>query len=255
MSSSPATLLIAAVVAGVASSAVTVTLIDDDGTAAAEGGATSAQELDSLKRLVETVQDRQADLDRQFSDLQLDVLASAGNATSGGAGPEPLTASHEELAMLRQEVAALSTKVGGESVEPFMIETVSDALQTIRDQEDKEREEQWAARMEERNEERLEELTEELALDGYQQGQLKQLMDDHATKRDEIMDSARESGDFDGLRDAFTELREGEEATLALFLTPSQLEALEEMGGARAATGGGGFGRGGGGPGFGGGGR
>jgi hypothetical protein len=254
MSSSPATLLLAAVVAGVASSAVTMTLIDGDETASVEGGASSAQEIDSLKRLVESVRDRQAELDRQFSDLQLDVLASAGNAASGG-GPEPLAASHEELATLRQEVAALSTRVGGESAEPFMIDTVSDALQTIRDQEDQEREEQWAARMEERNEERLEELTEELGLDGYQQGQMKQLMDDHATERDEIMDAARESGDFGSLRDAFTELREGEEATLALFLTPSQLEALEEMGGARSATGGGGFGRGGGGPGFGGGGR
>jgi len=245
MSITPATLILAGVVSGIAAAAVTVAVISPAEDAAASGDAASAQELAAVRRLVQSVQAEQRELARRLQALQLEVLTGAGVDPDAGHAPaiEPLAASHEELSRLRAELATLSERVEGDDGTPFMIESVSDALETIRDREDEERREMWAQRQEQRNEERLEMLTEQLSLDGYQQEQMKQHMADYGDKRDDIMSNARESGDFAGLRDAFSGLRDEMSSSLTLFLTPSQITTMEGLESQRGM--GGGFGRGG----------
>lgn len=258
MQSSSLALVVTALLVGVGSSVATVAVL---GPSELESGGTSsasAADVDALRRLVDTLREGQLDTQRRVQALQLELLTQADRESDGAGAPEPLAASHNELQSVQKQIAALSERLEGDSATPFAIETVSAALDAIREREDKERDERREAERLERAQERLEQLTKELGLDGYQQGQVQLLMADSDVKRDEIMGKARDSGDFGGLRDSFDSLRTEMETRLGTFLTPSQLSKLEELGGTRSISGwgrgpGGDRGFGGGFPGFGGG--
>jgi hypothetical protein len=197
-------------------------------------GASTLRALESLRAEVRRLSDEQASLQVQVRDLDLH-LSAAPPATTARAQPEPLMAVAPELVELRQQVAQLSARVGGGEVgEPMVMQTVSAALEQIREEEDVEREEARREARQEREADRLVELTEQLTLDGFQQGRMSELIAEYGESSTGIIDDARENSDWGGIRGAFTTLHGEIDGTLAGFLTPAQLEELEQLGGARA---------------------
>lgn len=249
MNVSSGMIAIVALAAGAVASVGTVALTQSDQPAGISEGAPTAQAVDALRREVTRLSESQDAMQRQVQTLELQLTASGGDASSDGV--EPLAASHQELAALRDQVATLTAQVGGDSGDPVIIDTVSAALDQIREQEEADRKAERETAQADRRAERLEELTKELGLDTYQAGRLGEEMLAYDTRRDEIMDAARASGDFGGLRDAFSAMYSEVGESLGNYLTPSQLESLDAMGGPRALSGGmrwggGGFGGGGG---------
>jgi len=248
MTTSPALVIAAALAAGGVAAVGTATLMAPETAAEASDSSPSAQAIDSLRHEVQRLADEQSQMTSKLQTLELRMTAAN---TSGNGEVQPLAGTAPELAELQQQVAQLNARVGGgDTGEPMVIETVSAALEQIRDQEDADRRKARDEARAERTEERLAELTEELGLDSYQQGKMSGVMTTYGESRDSIMESARESGDFGGLRDSFEALHGQISENLAGFLTPSQIEMLDGMGGTRSLGGGGG--RGGGPGGFGG---
>ena len=148
-----------------------------------------------------------------------------------------------ETEQVRELVTALAEP--GAPVPVNLQDSVSRALEDIREQEERERDEQRQQRAAERLEERLVRLQEDLGLEGYQVDELRVIFDDESTRRDALMQEVRDSGDWGGMRDTMTALREETQEALGLVLSAEQLEQYNESNSR-------GFGRGGG---FGGGGR
>jgi len=118
---------------------------------------------------------------------------------------------------------------------------VVDALDSIREEEERERERLREEAWESGLEARLAELTTELGLAPYQVDEMRVVFTSERTRRDELFTRARESGEWWSVRDSMRELRGETMDELANVLSADQLEKYQESGG--------GFGRGPGGPG------
>lgn len=234
MSASPALMILIALSAGGVAAVGTASMLPEPAPAEQDESSPTLRALESLRAEVRRLSDEQAALQGQVQDLDL-RLSTAPSAATTRAQPEPLMAEAPELVELRQQVAQLSARVGGgEAGEPMALETVSAALEQIREEEDQERDEARREARQEREADRLVELTEELTLDGFQQGRMSELIAEYGESSTGIIDSARETSDWGGIRGAFTTLHGEIDVTLAGFLTPAQLEELEQLGGARA---------------------
>ena len=256
MASSTLPIVLTAIVAGAAAGMGTNVLMAPTEPDTADTSAVTPQKFDALKRELAVLEDEQMVIQQRLQSLQLEVL-SASSRDPVDSRPQPILAGLDDMVQLQRDVADLNLKLASVEGEggPLLIEQVNSALESIRDEEDQKRREDREDREEQRREELLERLTEELGLDNYQQGQMGNLMTNMDTKRDEILQGARESGGWDGMRESFTAMRDEAMTSMGNFLTPSQLTSLEEMGGTRSLFGRSGFDRGRGGPGgFGGGG-
>ena len=112
---------------------------------------------------------------------------------------------------------------------PNLQTSVRAAVETIRAEDEQERQERRRLQQEQRLDENIARLTQKLGLDGYQATQLRGVLTNEALKRDEMMAAVRESGDFrGGMRQAWGTLREETQTALAQFLTPSQIEQYNE---------------------------
>ncbi len=89
---------------------------------------------------------------------------------------------------------------------------------------------QWAERQAARETERLKALCDELQLYERQREQLAKVFSDARTARDAAMTELRQAGAFDGeaYRARMEELRKTRREALALFLTPEQVQAVEQ---------------------------
>lgn len=193
-----------------------------------------AAEVAALGRAAQALGDQQLETARQLQLLRLDVLAATtvDDALPGSGPVEPLTASQQDLATLREQVAALDSKLRESDAGPVDVESVSAALDQLRAKEDEERRVQWAERRDERVQERLATLTKELGLDAYQQERMQAVMTDADVRRDEIMQKARdEGGGFDAMRESFDGLRAEIQTSVAQFLSPTQITTLDGLGG------------------------
>jgi len=142
------------------------------------------------------------------------------------------------------EAAAPGALAAGE-LPPRFRDSVATALEDIRAEEERDRDDRRREAVEQRLEDRLDELAIELQLEPYQTDQLRGVISTDTVRRGEIMTEARESGDWGSLRDAFSESREETRLAVAEILTSEQMEKYEAMGNDRGFRGFGGGGNGG----------
>ncbi len=137
------------------------------------------------------------------------VAAPVEVARASAAATEPLTAA-----------AVPPTQLHG---------AVEDALRTIREQEDRDRDERRRQAELERLDRRLEDLAEQLGLAPYQTNDMRTILLAEDEQRDAMFAQARESGDFFDVRDTMRELRDQTQAKVAEVLTPAQYEKYQEL--------------------------
>jgi hypothetical protein len=129
---------------------------------------------------------------------------------------------------------------------------VTEALSEIREQEDRERRERFQDAARTMMDERIDEIAVELGLGSYQTDELRKLYGDQMARMTESIDAARASGDYSGMRDSMTAMRDEARVELQRILTPAQYQRFEDERLGRGLTGapggffgGGGAGRGG----------
>jgi hypothetical protein len=237
MASSPAVMIVIALAAGGVAAVGTASFASGmSGTdpAVQAEAASTLRAIEALRNEVERLSDSQASLRGQVQSLDL-RLATASAGAPAQDQPEPLVADTSELIELREQVAQLSARMGGEDTnEPVAIETVSAALEQIREEEDQERAKLRSEARKEREGDRLAELTEKLTLDGYQQGKMSDLMAEYGESSAGIIEDARKNSDWGSIRGDFSTLHGTLDESLTGFLTPAQLDELQAMGGAQA---------------------
>ncbi len=204
------------------------------------GGSDTAPAADpSVARLVPVVErvdtqvgrltDQQLDLAGRITDLELAVLAGRSAReeqplTALDATPETL----EEMRATLADVTSALEQSSGEAARGPLVDQVVAALNRIEEQEEAEREAERAERREERLDRQLEDLTEALGLDANQQVSMKDLLADAGARRRDMDELPR-----DERRDARDALRTEVDTKLAGFLSPAQLQTLDDQGGLR----------------------
>lgn len=154
---------------------------------------------------------------------------------------EAVVAARPEAVELEEELQTLAAALRdprGDMPENFR-QSVDSALRSIREEEERAREEERRERYEQRLDERLAELSVELGLTQYQSGQLRTVMLDINDKRDALMSSAREEGDWMSVRDGMRDLRSQSEASLRQVLDIRQYEQFMNGSGGALLRGGG----------------
>jgi len=149
-------------------------------------------------------------------------------------------------AQLAELAAALENPQSAQSA--GLRNMVATAMDEVREQEAEDRRIEREQRDVERIQERVEEYAQELGLDAVQKQGMQNALIDESKARNELFTQMREGTmPREDMREAFTSIREGTQATLGNVLTPMQLEDYNEMAGDRGGRWGGGGGRGGGG--------
>jgi hypothetical protein len=166
--------------------------------------------------------------------------------TQAAAGPPRMPARSSEpvdLAALEREVEQLKAALVGApgDVSPATFTQVHAALASIEAEKEREREIEREARRIERVDQRMTQLTETLALDAFQSKQLRNVLLDESTRRDQLLNQMREQGDFANAREEMRAFRDEIEASVSQILTPDQMEKYKESGGGDFGRGRGGF--------------
>ena len=170
-------------------------------------------QLDAVRLENAALQERLAALETRLEQglaLRQAVPTSAEDASGGG---------EVELAALLNERGPLP--------ETF-VASVGTALERIRAEEEAAEEAARLQRQAERVEERLARLREDLGLSGYQESEMRTVLVEAETRRNELRDLMRESDDRQSIREGFRDLRDDSREAMELFLTPEQLAAYEE---------------------------
>lgn len=179
---------------------------------------------------------------------ELEARMSAGGSLAAQRqvlGDESAVLAPEEVAVLKQLAGSMPDQTG--TVPAGLYGSVA---QVVSDLEDQEREERDARRREaelERFDERMTEMRAELGLDDGQadamRGHYMQRMD----SREQILNEARETGDFFSIRDSMRESQDLYDAALEGVMSPAQFASYQEQFSDRGFGGGpgGGFGGGG----------
>ena len=212
---------------------------------AAVGPAPASAGTDLSERLI-ALDTENSMLSARVSELE-NLIAGGGGALTGRqvVGEEAVAAlAPEELSILKQLAAA--TPSGDGTVPPALYVSVA---QVVSDLEDQEREERDARRRElelERYEERLVEMRAELGLDDSQADSMLGYYMQRVDSREQILNEARESGDFAGIRDGMRESQDLYDTAIEGVLSPSQFATYQESfagnNGRRGGGGGGGAG-------------
>ncbi len=237
MNTSTLLLGLVGVAAGVAGAATTVVLLDN-GTAptttlAGVQPTVEANELRDLRARLKWLEQQNDGFAQRIQELEI----VASDFEPADLSPKELVAASAKPATGPR--AGLSEPIA----QDLIVESVGEALETIRAREEAARDEERADRRAERIEERLAELAEQLALDSYQTEQMRTWMSATDTARDALRDEVRDAGDWGAMREKFDELRDKGRSELETFLTSYQLEQYDALG--NEGGGGGGRGRGG----------
>lgn len=175
---------------------------------------TLAAELEALRSEIEALQMRIAWLESDADDRREPVAVASELAEASDTESDAL-------------VAALSRP--GEPLPEQLKLGVEQVLQDVRDAERAERAARRAEVLEEQTEERLTELVTELGLTPVQTDQMRDHMTAYAKKRADLMDTARENGDFMSTRESMRDLRRESYDALATILDPVQIERYREL--------------------------
>ncbi|KAA3611494.1 MAG: hypothetical protein DWQ01_05225 [Planctomycetota bacterium] len=143
-----------------------------------------------------------------------------------------------------EELARALQAQGGENQMPEAFQAqVKKTLEDIREQEDQEREQRREEARVQRREDFLSRVQEELWLDDEQVNRMRELMALNDQKRQQMFEDARESGDWQTVRDQFQDWREESMNQLSSILTPTQYEDYTSKYGNSIGGGRGSFGR------------
>lgn len=114
-------------------------------------------------------------------------------------------------------------------VTPAFVDSVGQALDTIRAREDAEREARRKEIQAQRIEDRVAKLQQELGLTNRQSSDLRTALIQQDDKREALFTSMREgTGDPNTMRDSFRSMRDETYATIQGFLTPEQFAAFQK---------------------------
>lgn len=187
---------------------------------------------------------QQGEIVRRMTDLELAML---GSPSSSEVMPITSAGTPVELTEIRESMAQVASALesGDALAKGPIVNQVIEAMTMIEERQDAERDAERAERRAQRVDDQLEALTEMLDLDANQQASMRDQLAATSAKRDAIDEIASRNE----RRDARDDLRTETQAGMAQFLSPAQLQLLEDSGGLDDRGG-----RGGGGPDFGGGG-
>jgi len=177
---------------------------------------------ESVARQIGAIGEEIEALARRIDLLEQTPIMSAPSRVS--AAPEASMV--EELDAVAQVQKAMMLPNGDPN--PLMMPYVEQALQAIRDQEERERDERRHEQALERVEERITELTEKLGLDKFQADNMRTILTDQSIRRDDMMREARESGDFGTIRETMQTMRDEYHTQIAAVLSPAQFDQYKE---------------------------
>lgn len=164
-----------------------------------------------------------------------------------------------EVAAIQQDLTSLAAAMRdpNEALPQNFRLQISNVLDDIRAQEEKEKELARKQRDEERKEERFQEMVTALNLNAYQAEQLRGTLDVAMKAMESARDTMMETRDFEGMRTAMEGVRDAAKLDLSRYMTAEQIQTMDDkylsgrgsiIGGGRGGFGGGGRGgRGGGG--------
>ncbi len=215
-------------VAGGSTAVLTSSLFDSEAYAGSE-------ELELFDPTGEMSQ-KLATLERQNSELLDRLIELEQRQLMSESNRQPIAAPSSDpadLAQVRDEykqlVAAFSDP---EAVLPDTLRAgVSQALEDIRAQEERDRDERRQAAAEKRLEDRIAKLASDLGLDNTQIGELRNILISENDSRTAMFTKMREGGDFGNMREAMTKLRDDTNDALSRVLTPIQMDQYKETGG------------------------
>ena len=220
--------ILAGAVAGLAAGMLGVLLTTDDGPRAQPAATEPLLPAETTSEATEALAGELAALTDEIENLRARIAwleeAAANPRQPVDTSPEPLAQADEELTEL---ATALATP--GRPLPENLKVGVEQVLQDVRQAERAERDARRAEVIEERTEERLTELVDELGLTPVQTEQMRTHLASYSTKRNEIFETARESGDFFNVRESMRDLRRESDEALALILDPTQLDRYEEL--------------------------
>jgi len=172
-----------------------------------------AHELDQLRLENSGLRLKLDELERRLSEsLTARVpLESASLAEPGAASDSP-------------ELAAL---LAGE-VTPDFIERVEQAMATIKERDDAEREVKRKALQAERIEQRIADLQTKLGLNSRQASDLRTVLIDEDDRREKLFASMRDNQEPRDMREGFRTIRDETYAALERVLTPEQFESYKQ---------------------------
>lgn len=236
-----ATIVIAAVV-GAASAAGTATLLAPSTPERAQVAAADPKvkvDYDSQLR----------ELHKENEDLLMRIAALESRPATAASAREPISVDDGFEDEVRSWMASFADEQG--QVPEAFVASVGEALDQIRDKEEKARQEKMLADQAARLEERLTQLREELGLSQYQVDEMRGVLTAQNERRTELFAGGWQNVDREAMRTGMESIRDDTQKALGGILTPEQLDGYRQS--ERNSFGRGGFGGpGGGGPGGGG---
>jgi hypothetical protein len=191
----------------------------------------------------ERLSDQQGEIARRMMDLELAMIGSSSPNEVMPIGDDNAPIDLEEIRDLMAQLAD-APQSGSAFAKGPVVDQMIEAMQYIDQQEQSDRETRREERRQESLAQNILDLTELLALDANQQLAIQNLLTDAISKRDALEDEMLPRNER---RDAHDALREETEAMVSNFLSPSQIQLLEENGGLDSGRNSGGGGGGGGG--------
>lgn len=231
-----------ALVSGIGAGIAVVSLHPDDTTGDDIAALNPSSDPGALHEELQGLRADMASMGERITSLEMKPVAGIARES---ASPEALSRDEDFEADLRKLVASMGNP---EALPPAgFVDSVSMALETIREREQAAEDAQRAEREAQRLEERLDEMQEKLGLDPNQKNGMRKIMQDESALRSELFLNARESGDFGKIREDMRTLRDQTKTSLSTLLSPDQMEQYESMNDGRGNRGFGGFTGGGGG--------
>ncbi|MEX1023638.1 MAG: hypothetical protein WD226_01055 [Planctomycetota bacterium] len=182
---------------------------------------------------------RLAALEERINTLEIRpaALPNAPRTAMNGEAALELEEVRGELAQLRDLTRVLQRPPSDEV--PFELHVqVESALDSIREQEERERQERREQAFNERLEQRLAEIKSELGLSGYQVDELRRIELETRAKRDALMRTARDSGDWGNLRETIRGQRDEQAQALTNLFGADLYGRYDELVGRGGLTGG-----------------
>lgn len=192
--------------------------VESDAETPAVAGADATRALDDLRMENAALRERMASLEARLSEA---MSSRTPLATSADALRAPPSVADDSAAGL-QPLA----------VTPAFVASVGQALDTIRAQEDAEREQKRKELQAQRIEDRVAKLQQELGLNSRQASDLRTALITADDKREALFASMRDMppggpGDGRDMREGFRAIREETHTALQATLTPEQFEAYK----------------------------
>ncbi len=220
--------LIVAGIAGATSSVITTALVAPDGSVQEAAVSPVEEPTAALRERVVSLEAQNRDLLDRLVALELRPLPEVSERA-----PAAVDSGIEDAVAVELRALLASMRDSTGQLPPDLRTGVSDALQTIREEEERERERQREKAESERLDERLVELTEKLSLNQYQTGELRTILTDSNRKRGETFQKLRESGDWRNMGEPMRQLRDETNLALSNVLDPTQYDQYQELEGRR----------------------